>query len=136
MTVPVNSKDEIVERILAARSQLAALGVRSIGLFGSFARGEQTPSSDVDVLVEFEPAKHTFDNFMDVSFLLEDLFGRRVEIVTPESLSPYIGPHILREVEAATTEVFSVVQKEGSRHNQTKDLVCANFAQTAKDCKR
>jgi uncharacterized protein len=99
MDILVESKDEIVERIRAARSQLASLGVRSIGLFGSFARGEQTPSSDVDVLVEFEPTKHTFDNFMEVSFLLEDLFGRKVEIVTPESLSPYIGPHILREVE-------------------------------------
>lgn len=43
---------------------------------------------------------HTFDNFMEVSFLLEDLLGRKVELVTPESLSPYIGPHILREVES------------------------------------
>lgn len=99
MTVPVNSKDEIVERIMAARRQLVSLGVRSIGLFGSFVRGEQTLSSDVDIFLEFEPAKHTFDNFMEVSFFLEDLFGRRVEIVTPESLSPHIGPHILREVE-------------------------------------
>jgi predicted nucleotidyltransferase len=75
------------------------LGVRSLGLFGSFVRGEQTPSSDVDVLVEFADGMHTFDNFMDLSLLLEDALGRSVDLVTHESLSPYIGPHILREVE-------------------------------------
>ncbi len=99
MNASVNNKNEIIDLIHAAKEQLLSLGVRSIGLFGSFARGEQTSASDIDVLVEFEPAKHTFDNFMEVSFLLEDLFGRKVELVTPESLSPYIGPHILREME-------------------------------------
>lgn len=99
MNGPAESKDTIIQRILAQRQRLASLGVRSIGLFGSFVRGEQTAESDVDILVEFEPDKHSFDNFMDVSFLLEDLLGRKVELVTPESLSPYIGPYILREVE-------------------------------------
>ena len=95
----VATKEEIVRRILNEREKLALLGVVSIGLFGSFARGEQTPSSDIDILVEFDREKHTFDNFMEVSFLLEDLLGRKVEVVTPEGLSPHIGPHILREVE-------------------------------------
>ena len=49
--------------------------------------------------VEFAPDKHTFDNFMELSFLLEYMLGRKVDIVTPEALSPYIGPHILKEVE-------------------------------------
>ena len=99
MIKKVNTKDAIVKRILESRERLALLGVRSIGLFGSFVRGEQTPLSDVDMLVEFTPEKHTFDNFMEVAFLLEELLGRKVEVVTPEALSPYIGPHILREVE-------------------------------------
>ena len=99
MVKKVNTKDAIVQRILEARERLALLGVRSIGLFGSLVRGEQTSSSDVDMLVEFMPEKHTFDNFMEVAFLLEELLGRKVEVVTPEALSPYIGPHILREVE-------------------------------------
>jgi uncharacterized protein len=99
MAIQVESKDEVVQRISSASERLVSLGVKSIGLFGSFVHGQQEPSSDVDILLEFEPDKHTFDNFMEVSFLLEDLLGRRVEVVTPEALSPYIGPHILTEVE-------------------------------------
>ncbi|MEE4605360.1 MAG: nucleotidyltransferase family protein [Desulfobacteraceae bacterium] len=99
MAKPVDNKEEAVQRLQAARSQLSLLGVISIGLFGSFVKGRQTSKSDVDILVEFTPDKHSFDNFMELSFLLEDILGRKVEVVTPEALSPHIGPHILREVE-------------------------------------
>jgi hypothetical protein len=99
MVKKVDTKDAIIQRILGERERLALFGVRNVGLFGSFVRGEQTSLSDVDILVEFMPEKHTFDNFMDVAFLLEELLGRKVEVVTPEALSPHIGPHILREVE-------------------------------------
>jgi len=99
MTTPVQDRKEAVQRIRAARQQLAALGVTSIGLFGSFVTGRPTPASDVDILVDFAPDQHSFDNFMDLSFLLEDLLGRKVEVVTSEALSPHIGPRILREVE-------------------------------------
>jgi predicted nucleotidyltransferase len=64
-------------------------------------RGEQHPDSDIDLLVEFEAGQKTFDAFMELSFLLEEVFQRRIELVTVESLSPYIGPHILKEVEYA-----------------------------------
>jgi hypothetical protein len=70
--------------------------VKRIGVFGSFARGEQKDTSDVDILVEFE--KPTFDNFMNLAFFLEDLFQRKVDLVTPNSLSPYIGPYVKNEV--------------------------------------
>lgn len=73
--------------------------MRRIGLFGSFLRGEQHEGSDIDFLVEFDPSQKTFDNFIGVSILLEEVLQRRVELVTLESLSPYLGPHILREVE-------------------------------------
>ena len=95
----INTKELIFQRILEKQKQLAVYGVKNIGLFGSFVRGDQTPLSDIDILVEFMPEKHTFDNFMEVAFLLEELLGRKVELITPEALSPYIGPHILREVE-------------------------------------
>jgi predicted nucleotidyltransferase len=68
-------------------------------LFGSFVRGRQNANSDVDVLVEFLPGQKTFDNFMQLSFLLEGLFQRKVELITREALSPYIGPYILKEIE-------------------------------------
>lgn len=99
MIKPVESKEELVQRLRGIRGQLASLGVTSVGLFGSFVTGRQTPTSDVDILVDFAPEQHSFDNFMDLSFLLEHVLGRKVEMVTPEALSPHIGPHILQEVE-------------------------------------
>jgi predicted nucleotidyltransferase len=96
---PVETKEDVVQRLGGAREQLVALGVSSIGLFGSFVTGRQTATSDVDLLVDFAPGRHSFDNFMELSFLLEALMGRKVELLTRESLSPHIGPHILREVE-------------------------------------
>lgn len=65
----------------------------------SYVRDKPDETSDVDLLVEFERGQKTFDHFIALSFLLEDLLRRRVELVTPEGLSPYIEPHILQEVE-------------------------------------
>ncbi len=70
--------------------------VKRIGLFGSFARGEQKETSDIDILVEFE--KPTFRNFMDLSFYLEDLFGKKVDLVTVKGLHPRIRPYVEKEV--------------------------------------
>ena len=95
----VQTKADVIQLIRANEAQLRALGVKRLGLFGSFVRGEQRGDSDIDLLVEFEPAQKTFRNFMKAAFLLEDETGRRIEMLTPESLSPYIGPHILKEVE-------------------------------------
>jgi predicted nucleotidyltransferase len=99
MAKKISTKELIFQCILDEQEQLSAYGVKNIGLFGSFIRGDQTPLSDIDILVEFIPEKHTFDNFMEVAFLLEKILGRKVELITPEALSPHIGPHILREVE-------------------------------------
>jgi predicted nucleotidyltransferase len=96
----VHTKESLLERISGHRSQIRAFGVKELGLFGSFARDTSiNEQSDVDLLVEFEPDKKSFDNFMDLSFYLEELLGRKVEIVTPQSLSKYIGPHILKQVQ-------------------------------------
>jgi len=99
MVKKVNTKELIFQLILEQQKQLAFFGVKNIGLFGSFVRGDQTSLSDIDILVEFMPEKHTFDNFMEVAFFLEELLGRKVELITSQALSPHIGPHILREVE-------------------------------------
>lgn len=100
MNNPTNAKLLIFDRILSEKKQLAFYGVKNIGLFGSFIRGDQKSDSDIDILVEFIPEKHTFDNFMEVAFLLEKVLERKVDLITPEALSPYIGPHILKEVES------------------------------------
>jgi uncharacterized protein len=102
MTRPVRTKKQVLSTIIEQQPRLRALGVRRLGLFGSFARGEPRPDSDVDLLVEFAPGQKSFDNFMQLGFLLEDLLQRRVELVTPESLSPYLRSRILDEVEYAT----------------------------------
>jgi predicted nucleotidyltransferase len=68
-------------------------------LFGSFVRGEQGPQSDIDLLVRFRPQEKTFDNFIGLAFLLEDLLQRRVELVTTEGLSLYLGLEFLMKFE-------------------------------------
>lgn len=73
-------------------------GVKRIGVFGSFARNEQTRSSDVDVLVEFADGKATFDNFMHLVYFLEDLFRRNVDLLTTGGIDKYIRSRVEREV--------------------------------------
>lgn len=97
----IKTKQDILNVLDRNRSRLRALGVRRIGLFGSFVRGEQRRDSDIDLLVEFEPGGKTFDTFMELSFFLEEILQHRIELVTVESLSPYLAPHILKEVEYA-----------------------------------
>jgi len=101
MNTPVHNKEKIFSLVIERQDKIKALGVKRLGLFGSFVRQDQGTESDVDMLVEFEQGKKTFDNFIQLSFFLQDLFKRRVELVTPESLSPYIGPRIMSEVEYA-----------------------------------
>ncbi len=76
-------------------------GVKRIGLFGSYVRTEQKPTSDIDILVEFEKGKVTFDNYMDLKFFLEDLFKCKVDLVMNEAIKPDLRPYILRSVKYA-----------------------------------
>jgi uncharacterized protein len=70
--------------------------VRALRLFGSVARGESQPQSDVDFLVEFD-GPPTFRGFMGLKFALEDLLGVRVDLVTPEDLRSWLRAEIERE---------------------------------------
>jgi uncharacterized protein len=92
-------KAEVLSRLSRASGKIRALGVRRLSLFGSFVRGEQRSGSDIDLIVEFQEGQKTFDNFMELTFLLEEVLGRKVQLVTRDSLSPYLGPHILDEAE-------------------------------------
>lgn len=93
------SKQQLLDALRLHAETISGFGVERLGLFGSFVRDEQNVDSDVDFLVVFRPGKKTFDHFSRLALFLEDLVGRPVEILTLESLSPYIGPHILKEVE-------------------------------------
>ncbi|MFQ5780675.1 MAG: nucleotidyltransferase family protein [Nitrospiria bacterium] len=94
----IQTKDDVVTVLRKNQRKIRELGVKRLGLFGSFVRGEQSIDSDVDVLVEFEKGQKSFDHFMQLSFLLEEVLKRHVELLKPEALSPHIGPHILKEV--------------------------------------
>ena len=96
----MTSKEYIFSTLKSRKSDLSELGVQEIGLFGSYVRDEQTEKSDIDILINFGPDKESFDNYMAVYDFLENLFKNlRVEIVTKNGLSPYIGPKILEEVQ-------------------------------------
>ena len=71
--------------------------VKTLGVFGSYVRGEQKSSSDVDVLVEFEVPVGLFE-FMKLENYLSDLLGVKVDLVSKKALKPHIGEHILQEV--------------------------------------
>lgn len=99
MPTPVLSREQTTERLSGCEQEIRTLGVRRLALFGSVLRGEPREDSDVDVLVQFAPGAKSYDRFLRLSELLEARLGRRVELVTVEALSPFIGPRILTEAQ-------------------------------------
>jgi len=95
------TKQEIQKRLAENERQIRNYGVKRMGLFGSFVRNEQKRKSDVDILVEFEMGKITFDNYMHLKFFLEDLLDHKVDLVIRDDLKPQLKPYILKEVEYA-----------------------------------
>ena len=96
----MHNKETLLRRLLSRQEEIWSFGVSRLGIFGSFAKGVSIrPESDIDFFVEFERDKKTFDNFMDLSFYLEELLGRKIELVTQQSLNKFIGPKILNQVE-------------------------------------
>jgi hypothetical protein len=77
---------------------LKSMGVKRIGLFGSFVRNESKSGSDVDVIVSFLPGYKNYDTFFKLAELLEENFGRKVEIITEESISPHFKVEIEKDV--------------------------------------
>ena len=95
----MTTKENILKTLKSNKLKLSKLGIRNVGLFGSYIRNEQSSESDIDLLIDFEPEKENFDNFMAVYDLFETIFkNEKVEVVTKNGLSPYIGPNILSEV--------------------------------------
>ena len=82
----MTERDRILQTLASQQALLHALGVRRIGLFGSHARGDAKEASDLDFLVELEPGGKTFDHYMDLRELLEELFGTKVDLVIAETI--------------------------------------------------
>lgn len=76
-------------------------GVKRIGLFGSYVREEQNELSDIDVIVEFNDAQLSFDNYMDLKFSLEDRFQKPIDLVILDDIKPALRPSILRSAKYA-----------------------------------
>ena len=87
---------EVLTLLQAQQDNLRKSGVHSLFLFGSVARDQAGPASDVDLLVEFAGAP-TYRGYMDLKFFLEDLLGCRVDLVTRSGLRPRALPEIERE---------------------------------------
>ncbi len=99
MQTAVKSKKELIELISLHQKDIVQFGVMRIGIFGSFVRDTASDASDIDFFVDFNPEFKTLKNFVGLANLLTHLTGRKVEIVTPQSLNKFIGKYILKEVE-------------------------------------
>lgn len=99
--------NDILAKIEENMESLKKYGVKKIGLFGSYATNQQTEKSDIDFLVKFNKGQKTYDNFFDLKFFLEDLFDRKIDLVTPEYLKPRLKNNILEQVKYAKEEKAS-----------------------------
>ena len=89
-------RETVIELLIEHRKDLTQLSVKSLALFGSVARGENRPGSDVDFLVEFEGLA-TFDKYLDLKFFLEELLKCRVDLVTRKALKSRLRPYVEKE---------------------------------------
>lgn len=97
----IMNKKTVLHKLSLLKEKLSSqYGVSKIGLFGSVIRGENRENSDIDILVDFQEGKETYQNFLSVCDILEELFKKhKLDIVTLKGLSPFIGKQILNEVE-------------------------------------
>lgn len=92
----MTTKENTIATLKSHKPEFSKFGVRNIGLFGSYLRNEQSDKSDIDLLIDFEPEKENFDNYMAVYDIFESIFkNEKIEVVTRNGLSPYIGRKII-----------------------------------------
>jgi predicted nucleotidyltransferase len=89
-------RENIIQLLKSQKRRLKKFGVRSISIFGSVARDKARKQSDIDLLVEFEKPVGLFE-FARLKLYLEELLGRKVDLVTPEALRKEFRESILRE---------------------------------------
>jgi predicted nucleotidyltransferase len=89
------TREQVLAKLSEERDNIRRFGVRSLGLFGSVARAENTSASDLDMLVEFD--HKSFDAYMDLKAYLENLFDCPVDLVLANALKPRLREPILNE---------------------------------------
>ena len=94
-------KKKILITLQNNKDKLQKLGVRNIGLFGSFVKERQKDNSDLDFVVEFRKGQKNYDNYIELKFFLEELFDKEIDLVTSESIKPELKAEIMESVEYA-----------------------------------
>jgi predicted nucleotidyltransferase len=97
--VDMNRLEEIKKKLVEIKPILQEkYKVKEIGIFGSYVRGEETSSSDIDILVDFEREGKSFDNYMELKYFLEDLLGLEVDLIMKGALKDELKDTILKEL--------------------------------------
>jgi len=93
------TKQDIFKTIIDNKETIKSFGVTEIGLFGSYVRNEQTEDSDIDILIDYNIKEINYKKYFLFHEFMENLFkNQKIEIVSKNGLSPFIGPHILKSV--------------------------------------
>jgi predicted nucleotidyltransferase len=97
MKETIRDKDQILNMITNNQEIIKGFGVSKIGLFGSYVRNEQNKKSDIDMIVQFEEGKKSYMGFINLADYLEDLFDKKVDLLTDKAISPYMKSRIKKE---------------------------------------
>lgn len=92
------SRDIIFEKLEENKDRINKFGVKKLGLFGSYARGEQRTESDIDLVVEFTNGMKNFHNYMGLKLFLESIFKKKVDLVIKDAIRPELRANILSSV--------------------------------------
>ncbi len=99
------TRDEAIRLLRENMETIRSFGVRRIGLFGSVVRGEATDRSDIDVVVEFEPGRARMHNVVGLVRFLENLFGKKVDLMTTETIDYISNPYVRDSIKQSTSYV-------------------------------
>jgi uncharacterized protein len=94
-----NLKEYILQSLENNKERFMQFGVSKLGVFGSVARNESNEQSDIDFIVDFEPGKKNYKNFIRTYYLLNEIFQRKIDLLTEKSLKPYMRDKILKETQ-------------------------------------